>query len=132
MFPDRQSYAAHILAKRHKKTFRVIRVFRGLSISIFHLPSSILYAAVVHFRKITIIGVGLLGGSLGLAVRRRKLARLTAGFVRRTASLKDCERTGAVDFATTDLLAAVGMPTSSFCALRCRKCVHASGKCSRP
>ena len=61
----------------------------------------------MHFRKITIIGVGLLGGSLGLAVRRRKLARLTAGFVRRTASLKDCERAGAVDFATTDLLAAV-------------------------
>jgi prephenate dehydrogenase len=61
----------------------------------------------VHFRKITIIGVGLLGGSLGLAVRRRKLARLTAGFVRRTASLKDCERAVAVDFATTDLLAAV-------------------------
>jgi prephenate dehydrogenase len=61
----------------------------------------------VHFRKITIIGVGLLGGSIGLAVRRRKLARQTAGFVRRTASLKDCERAGAVDFATTDLLAGV-------------------------
>jgi prephenate dehydrogenase len=61
----------------------------------------------VHFRKITIIGVGLLGGSIGLAVRRRKLARQTAGFVRRTASLKDCERAGAVDFATTDLLAAI-------------------------
>jgi prephenate dehydrogenase len=61
----------------------------------------------VPFRKITIIGVGLLGGSIGLAVRRRKLARLTAGFVRRRASLKDCERAGAVDYATTDLLAAV-------------------------
>jgi len=61
----------------------------------------------VHFRKITIIGVGLLGGSIGLAVRRRKLARQTAGFVRRRDSLKDCERAGAVDFATTDLLAAV-------------------------
>ena len=59
------------------------------------------------FRKITIIGIGLLGGSIGLAVQRRKLARQTAGFVRRTASLKDCERAGAVDFATTDLLAAV-------------------------
>ena len=59
------------------------------------------------FRKITIIGVGLLGGSIGLAVRRRKLARQTAGFVRRRVSLKDCERAGAVDFATTDLLAAV-------------------------
>ena len=59
------------------------------------------------FRKITIIGVGLLGGSIGLAVKRRKLARQTAGLVRRTASLKDCERAGAVDFATTDLPAAV-------------------------
>jgi prephenate dehydrogenase len=76
-------------------------------ISIFHPRSSILYASAVHFRKITIIGVGLLGGSIGLAVRRRKLARQTAGFVRRRASLKDCERAGAVDFATTDLLAAV-------------------------
>ena len=61
----------------------------------------------MHFRKITIIGVGLLGGSIGLAVKRRKLARQIAGFVRRRASLKDCERAGAVDFATTDLPAAV-------------------------
>ena len=53
------------------------------NISIFHPPAFILYASVVHFRKITIIGVGLLGGSIGLAVKRRKLARLTAGFVRR-------------------------------------------------
>ena len=61
----------------------------------------------MHFRKITIIGVGLLGGSIGLAVKRRKLARQIAGFVRRRASLKDCERAGAVDFATLDLSAAV-------------------------
>jgi prephenate dehydrogenase len=61
----------------------------------------------VRFEKITIIGVGLLGGSMGLAVRRRKLAREVAGFVRRAASLKDCEKAGAVDFATTDLPAAV-------------------------
>ena len=76
-------------------------------ISIFHLPSFIRYLHAVLFRKITIIGVGLLGGSIGLAVKRRKLARQTAGFVRRTASLKDCEKAGAVDFVTTDLLAAV-------------------------
>jgi prephenate dehydrogenase len=83
-------------------TFYVLRL-----ISIFHPPSSIRYLPAVTFGKITIIGVGLLGGSIGLAVKRRKLARQTAGFVRRTASLKDCERAGAVDFATTDLLAAV-------------------------
>jgi prephenate dehydrogenase len=61
----------------------------------------------VQFKKITIIGVGLLGGSIGLAAKRRRLAREIAGFVRRPASLKDCEKTGAVDYATTDLLAAV-------------------------
>jgi prephenate dehydrogenase len=61
----------------------------------------------VQFRKITIVGVGLLGGSIGLAVKRRKLAREVAGFVRRATSLKDCEKAGAVNFATTDLIAAV-------------------------
>ena len=61
----------------------------------------------MHFRKVTIIGVGLLGGSIGLAVKRRRLARDVAGFVRRPASSKDCERVGALDYATTDLLAAV-------------------------
>jgi prephenate dehydrogenase len=61
----------------------------------------------VRFRKIAIIGVGLLGGSIGLAVKRRRLAGEVAGFVRRPASLKDCEKAGAVDYATTDLLAAV-------------------------
>ena len=79
------------------------------AISIFHPASSIRYLRRVPFRKITIIGVGLLGGSIGLAVKRRKLASRggVGGFVRRTASLKDCERAGALDFATTDLLAAV-------------------------
>jgi prephenate dehydrogenase len=61
----------------------------------------------VQFRKITIVGVGLLGGSIGLAVRRHRLAGEIAGFVRRAASLKDCEQAGAVDYAVTDLLAAV-------------------------
>jgi prephenate dehydrogenase len=61
----------------------------------------------VQFRKITIVGVGLLGGSIGLAARQRRLAGEVAGFVRRTASLKDCEKAGAVDYATTDLCAAV-------------------------
>jgi prephenate dehydrogenase len=61
----------------------------------------------VQFQKITIIGVGLLGGSIGLAIKRRQLAGEVAGFVRRASSLKDCERAGAVDYATTDLLAAV-------------------------
>jgi len=61
----------------------------------------------VQFQKITIVGVGLLGGSIGLAARERRLAGEVAGYVRREANLKDCEKAGAVDYATTDLLAAV-------------------------
>jgi prephenate dehydrogenase len=72
-----------------------------------HESFSIRYLLCVQFQKITIIGVGLLGGSIGLAARHRRLAGEVAGFVRRAASLQDCEKAGAVDYATTDLLAAV-------------------------
>jgi prephenate dehydrogenase len=61
----------------------------------------------MHWNKVTLVGVGLLGGSLGLALKRRRLAREVAGYVRRPASVKECAEAGAVDFATTDLLAAV-------------------------
>jgi prephenate dehydrogenase len=61
----------------------------------------------VHFPKVTLVGVGLLGGSLGLALKRRKLAGRVEGYVRRDASIAECERLGVVDRATTDLLAAV-------------------------
>jgi len=61
----------------------------------------------VHFRKITIVGVGLLGGSLGLAVKRRRLAGNVTGFVRRAASVTECRKFRAVDFATRDLQSAV-------------------------
>jgi prephenate dehydrogenase len=47
--------------------------------------------------------VGLLGGSLGLALRQRKLAGSVVGYVRRAASVRECKRAGAVDFATRDL-----------------------------
>ncbi|MGD0615776.1 MAG: prephenate dehydrogenase/arogenate dehydrogenase family protein [Verrucomicrobiota bacterium] len=61
----------------------------------------------MHFQKITIVGVGLLGGSLGLAIKRRKLARNVTGFVRRAAAVAECEKGGAVDVATRDLREAV-------------------------
>ena len=61
----------------------------------------------VFCEKLTLVGVGLLGGSLGLAVRRQGLAGRVEGYVRRTASVAECERAGAVDRATTDLAEAV-------------------------
>jgi prephenate dehydrogenase len=61
----------------------------------------------MHFQKVTMVGVGLLGGSLGLALKQRRLAARVEGYVRREASVAECEQLGAVDKATSDLAAAV-------------------------
>ena len=61
----------------------------------------------MHWKKVTLVGVGLLGGSLGLALRKRRLAESVFGFVRREASVKECENVGAVNRATRDLEMAV-------------------------
>ena len=58
-------------------------------------------------RKLTIIGIGLLGGSIGLAARKRKAAGEVVGLVRRQATRVAAEKRGAVDWATLDLSAAV-------------------------
>lgn len=57
-------------------------------------------------QKLALIGVGLLGGSLGLAVKQRRLAATVVGHVRREAGVAECLAAGAVDHATTDLAAA--------------------------
>jgi prephenate dehydrogenase len=61
----------------------------------------------MHWQKITIVGVGLLGGSLGLAIKQRRLAAKVDGFVRRTSSIAECEKLGVVDHATRELAPAV-------------------------
>ena len=61
----------------------------------------------MRFQKITIVGVGLLGGSLGLAIKKRRLADEVAGYVRRAASVGECKKANAVDFCTRDLTEAV-------------------------
>ena len=61
----------------------------------------------MRWKKVTLAGVGLLGGSLGLALKQRKLADLVVGFVRREESIKECESHGAVDSATLDLHEAI-------------------------
>ena len=61
----------------------------------------------MHFRKITIVGVGLLGGSLGLAIKRLRLADEVTGYVRRAASVAECKKAKAVDSCTRDLREAV-------------------------
>ena len=55
------------------------------------------------FRQITIVGLGLIGGSLGMALRRRRLARTVVGVSRHPASLRRAKRLGALDRGTPDL-----------------------------
>jgi prephenate dehydrogenase len=61
----------------------------------------------MHWQQITLVGVGLLGGSLGLAARKRRLASRVIGFVRRQASVAECEQAGACDKAVVDLEASI-------------------------
>ena len=60
-----------------------------------------------HWSKITLVGVGLLGGSIGLAAKQRRLADRVSGFVRRMESVAECVKAGAVDTAGTDLARAI-------------------------
>ncbi|MCS7168218.1 MAG: prephenate dehydrogenase/arogenate dehydrogenase family protein [Gemmatales bacterium] len=56
---------------------------------------------------VAIIGVGLLGGSLGLAVRQRGLARRVVGVVRRAEAISDVLKQGIVTEATVEIAEAV-------------------------
>jgi prephenate dehydrogenase len=54
-------------------------------------------------KTVAIVGVGLIGGSVGLALRERKLAERVIGIGRRQESLRIARRVGAVTNTTVDL-----------------------------
>ncbi len=58
---------------------------------------------MADFGRITIVGVGLIGGALGLALKRRALARQVVGVGHRDISLKRAEERGAIDRWTLDI-----------------------------
>lgn len=55
-----------------------------------------------HFNKVAVIGVGLLGGSLGLALKQRRLADQVCGAGHRQATLGKALESGAIDAAFLD------------------------------
>lgn len=55
------------------------------------------------FNKVAIVGMGLLGGSLGRALRESGAAACVAGYARREATLDECRTVGAADELSTDL-----------------------------
>jgi len=58
---------------------------------------------VLPFRTVSIVGVGLIGGSVGLAMRQRRLAQKVVGVGRRKSSIEQALEVGSVDEATLDL-----------------------------
>ncbi|MDR2345979.1 MAG: prephenate dehydrogenase [Planctomycetaceae bacterium] len=55
------------------------------------------------FSRVTIIGVGAIGGSVGLAVKSRNIAKVVVGVDTDSQTLKTALRIGAVDYAVSDL-----------------------------
>ncbi len=66
----------------------------------FH-PSSFILPPLKKSR-IAIVGLGLMGGSLGLALKRGHICREVVALVRRTEAARQAESAGVVDLATTD------------------------------
>jgi len=52
--------------------------------------------------KMSIIGVGLIGGSFGLALKKKRLVRQVIGIGRHIRKLKEAKRLGAIDSYTID------------------------------
>jgi prephenate dehydrogenase len=59
------------------------------------------------FKRITIIGLGLIGGSLGLAIKKQRLAKEVIGVSRRRSTVIRALSIGAVDKVTLDAKKAV-------------------------
>ena len=59
------------------------------------------------FNKVAIIGVGLIGGSIGLALKRRRVAGRVIGVFRKTSTLKRALRRKAVDEGFMDVRSGV-------------------------
>lgn len=57
----------------------------------------------MRFEQITIVGVGLIGGSVGLAAKARKVANRVVGVGRDRAKLDAAVKQGAIDAGTTSL-----------------------------
>ena len=56
----------------------------------------------MHLEKLTIVGAGLIGGSLGLSAQKRGLAKQVAALVRRAQSVAECQSLGIAHNVTIE------------------------------
>lgn len=59
------------------------------------------------FRKVTVIGIGLLGGSLAIALKKNHLAREVVGVSRRQAALNFAVKNKIIDHGTNNIVKSV-------------------------
>ena len=59
------------------------------------------------FNRVTIVGLGLIGSSLGMAITRKRLAREVVGYSRKSSTLAQAKRRGAIVRGSTSLAEAV-------------------------
>ncbi|MBL8013834.1 MAG: prephenate dehydrogenase/arogenate dehydrogenase family protein [Candidatus Omnitrophica bacterium] len=55
------------------------------------------------FRKVTIVGVGLIGASIGMAMRKKNLAKEIVGVARKDATLEAAKEQGAIHSGTKNI-----------------------------
>ncbi|MGB2705805.1 MAG: prephenate dehydrogenase [Candidatus Omnitrophota bacterium] len=81
------------------------------------------------FNKITIVGVGLIGGSIALTAKKKRLAKEIVGVTRRESSRRKALRFKVVDRATLNLGEAVRGADLVIIASPVGKIVGLAGKC---
>ncbi len=59
------------------------------------------------FHKVTIVGVGLMGGSLGMAIKKHNIVKEVVGISQKDSSLGHALKNNVIDHAATDLKSAV-------------------------
>ena len=60
-------------------------------------------AKPVLFKQVSIVGLGLIGGSLGMALRKGRIAKRVIGFARHEATVQRAKRRGAIHDGDTEL-----------------------------
>jgi len=76
-----------------------------------------LSSPLLPFQRVAILGVGLMGGSLGMAMRARGLAQTIVGWDRNPETLTLAQQRGAIDLAQPDLALAVHDADAIFLAV---------------
>ena len=56
----------------------------------------------LHFKQAAVVGVGLIGGSLGMVLKQRGLADSVVGIGRRVENLQTAVKLGAIDRYVSD------------------------------